>query len=509
MNSEAAYLFRHVLLREAAYQLQLPGDRARLHGRAFRILERHCGGRPQSAPVPGRREPDGIEAHESDSFAIELAVHAGESGDAGLRTARVLYLARAARLAELQYRFADASHAWEGYAAAAGEAGVSGWALHAGARAAQQAWQLERAADLGERACAALEQLGDDRARGIAMGFLAGLDLDRRRLDSAERRYLAALDLQRSIGNRESEGALLGNLALLLKDRGRLAEAEELLSRALAISREFGNRHAQAVGLGNLGNLLFLMGRSAEAEEAQAAALRLHREEGDRKGEAHALGNLARLSHSPGRPREAEAMFRKALAIASEIGDRRFEGLTLGNLAGLFFEEERMEDAEAAWERGLAINREIGNRRSEGVQLGDLANLYRRTGRPELAETACRQAVEIHRQMANPRFQALVLGTLADLARDRGDGGEARRLFAEGLALALPSGDAFVVASLRSRVAQLDLEEDRLDEAELGLRDALAAFRAIRHHRRESVVLADLERCAVKRRRQGTIPADP
>ena len=39
MIAEHAYLFRHALLRDAAYQLQLPGDRAKLHGMALGILE--------------------------------------------------------------------------------------------------------------------------------------------------------------------------------------------------------------------------------------------------------------------------------------------------------------------------------------------------------------------------------------------------------------------------------------------------------------------------------------
>ena len=34
-SAESAYLFRHALLREAAYQLQLPTDRARLHALAL------------------------------------------------------------------------------------------------------------------------------------------------------------------------------------------------------------------------------------------------------------------------------------------------------------------------------------------------------------------------------------------------------------------------------------------------------------------------------------------
>src|SRR5690606_18101988 len=39
MDAESAYLFRHALVREAAYQLQPPGDRAQLHAFTVRILQ--------------------------------------------------------------------------------------------------------------------------------------------------------------------------------------------------------------------------------------------------------------------------------------------------------------------------------------------------------------------------------------------------------------------------------------------------------------------------------------
>ncbi|KAF0241532.1 MAG: hypothetical protein FD180_4389 [Planctomycetota bacterium] len=45
LRAEDAYVFRHTLLRDAAYQLQLPGDRARLHGLAFAVMEALCGER--------------------------------------------------------------------------------------------------------------------------------------------------------------------------------------------------------------------------------------------------------------------------------------------------------------------------------------------------------------------------------------------------------------------------------------------------------------------------------
>jgi hypothetical protein len=45
-SAESAYLFRHALLRDGSYQLQLPGERARLHAFAFEVIEASLGGRP-------------------------------------------------------------------------------------------------------------------------------------------------------------------------------------------------------------------------------------------------------------------------------------------------------------------------------------------------------------------------------------------------------------------------------------------------------------------------------
>ena len=59
MKGEQVYLFRHALLRDAAYQLQLPGDRARLHGLAVEVIEEVCGGRAPDASVPRGRASRG------------------------------------------------------------------------------------------------------------------------------------------------------------------------------------------------------------------------------------------------------------------------------------------------------------------------------------------------------------------------------------------------------------------------------------------------------------------
>lgn len=50
-GAETAYLFRHALLRDAAYELQMPGARATLHGLAFSLMEAAVGSRAPEPPT--------------------------------------------------------------------------------------------------------------------------------------------------------------------------------------------------------------------------------------------------------------------------------------------------------------------------------------------------------------------------------------------------------------------------------------------------------------------------
>ncbi|NUN50777.1 MAG: ROK family protein, partial [Candidatus Brocadiae bacterium] len=105
MHAEIAYLFRHALLRDAAYQLQLPGARARLHALALELIEIHLGGRPPALPplAPGRSAP--APPHPTDPFALELAEHAALAPPSpDRREARRGYLRRGAMHAGRCYR---------------------------------------------------------------------------------------------------------------------------------------------------------------------------------------------------------------------------------------------------------------------------------------------------------------------------------------------------------------------------------------------------------------------
>ncbi|KAF0245292.1 MAG: hypothetical protein FD180_1697 [Planctomycetota bacterium] len=126
-SAETAYLFRHALLRDAAYQLQLPGDRARLHGLAFEVIEALAGGRPPEPPALIRLEDRRVLTHPTDPYAQALAEHArlaGSRADLGVagkewdvtRDLRRLYLRRAAEYLAGQFHHEEARCMWLQYA---------------------------------------------------------------------------------------------------------------------------------------------------------------------------------------------------------------------------------------------------------------------------------------------------------------------------------------------------------------------------------------------------------
>jgi len=187
-SAEIAYLFRHALLRDAAYSLQLPSDRARLHELAFYLIEQAFGGRaPEPPPLDAINPPEFV-PHATDRVAAELAYHGQRALEPGTGAKSacpwLLYLRRAAEVADQQFR-PEAESLWLKLAeqlqgAACGEAIRSaGWATH---------------------------------LRG--------------RPHIAERHMDQALAIHREVGNRRGEGLALGNLAIVYQETGRVELAE-------------------------------------------------------------------------------------------------------------------------------------------------------------------------------------------------------------------------------------------------------------------------------------------
>ena len=135
------------------------------------------------------------------------------------------------------------------------------------------------------------------------------------------------------------------------------------------------------------------------------------------------------------------ARAREALAIREALGNPSLVAevqLYLGNFA---YMQGRWDEALDLWTRASATYLRAGNVVDATFGAGNSAEVLVHQGRYEEAEPRLRKALEVWESMGYSGGVADVLGTLGRLALNRGDVGEASRLFGEVRRLFATAGD--------------------------------------------------------------------
>ncbi|MEK7469212.1 MAG: tetratricopeptide repeat protein [Planctomycetota bacterium] len=387
-SAESVYLFRHALLRDAAYQLQLPSDRTKLHRLAFELLL-------FITPSP-----------EMDAVAAEVADHARLAGDLPpeLQRAEIDLLVRA-------------------------EAFVYG-------RQSAQA-----TLPLADRILA--HPLSDvtlrhriSASKALALGNLG--------------RIQEATELQeKCLGAARADGGaampeLLISASLLALRTGRVAEGTSMLEEALRLLPPGDSKRAarRATALLNLGVLHLEQGRPGEARPFLLEARELALRTGDPRTAALSALNLAGARAAMGEG-DAKRDFEECLRLCQSARSRAGEMNARVNLCS---HAVSSGDYQAAREHALRIQdlaRETGLVRYEVMALLELSRISRRSGAPEAARALTQQALALCEVMRNPVLTASARCERALQARMAGDeAGASREWAAAQVALGSTSGFA-------------------------------------------------------------------
>lgn len=436
LAAETAYLFRHALLRDAAYELQPPTDRARLHALALQLIELLHGG---PAPDPGPPAFGGLKppaAHATDAVSLDLARHAelAAGADARYEQSAALYLHRAAALAHTSFRFREAAGLWRRLASRL--TGVTRLAaIFRQGEAAQDAGLAAEASASFGHVMQAARDADNPMVEGLALSGLATVMLAQGNLADAEPDMRRAIELLRSCDEPRALAKALSNLANLLGHSGRVEEAESAWGTALELLNAADDIEATAAVLNNLAGLFNGRGEVARAEELYMRALEIHREHGRPHSVALVRLNLANLYSHTGREEQAETMLRDVLEVTRKVGNLRLEGGARSNLAAVLANTGQYAEAETLLQQATAIYRELADRRMEAVALAAMMSIYQNSRRYSMALEVGRRALEISRQQGVPATESVLLYNLASVAVDEKRYDEALGQFEQAIAI--------------------------------------------------------------------------
>ena len=477
--TEITYLFRHALLREAAYQMQLQAQRQQLHLLAAEAIKR-------------------VYADDLAPYYADLVYHYRSADDkfeeryfaklAGLQAAERFANEEALKYLNRALALTAVDELVERYDLLCARESI----YHV------QGVRQEQVADLGE-----LEHIAQQWAdnRSLIDVFLRwsiyGEAISDFKLADAKSEQAALL--AESKGEVESQAMAHMRWGRSQWRQGAFETARYQLHKALSLIPMGRITQAQADSLRTLGALSAEQGMYAEADGYFQQALEICRQLNDKRGESDVLNGLGVVSSRQGHYEQAKQHYQHALQIRQEMGNRQGQGQTMNNLGVVFGYLGDYAQSKSYYEQSLRIRRQIGDRRGEGVALGNIGAVYVRLGDYEPAQAYCQQSLELSRAIGDRWGEGWSLAYLGLVAHLVGKQPEALLLCEEALQLTTELEDRATIGVVLVTLGQVQIASALWEKAEAVFEEALRLRRALNEQMRLVEPLAGLALVALGR----------
>ncbi len=479
--SELRYLFKHALLRDAAYDMQLQAQRRQLHQIAANAITQ-------------------LYANDLTSYYADLAYHYGQ---AALPEEEARYARLAGEAAAEKFANSDALRYLNRALELTDESDYETRFALLLARA--QIYDLlaereEQAADIAQMRTIADTVVDDqqyERQAQVALAqarlFEITADADGAVASAAEAVRLAQLSQNKKL---EAEGRIRWGISL--GKQGKFDEARDQVREILTFAGDTGLPVMEGRALMQLGNYDFLQEMHEPATEYYQKALTIFRNFQDKRGEAATLYNLSLIKKFESPP-EAEIYQRQALQIYQQMGDRQGATACFNNIA-IFY--RYIGDFERAFNHaamGETITREIGARHDEAVSLSCMADSSRHLGDYHSATQYFGQCIPLAQELGEPRLQCFfhsLHGILLYLQGEYQQAIEAERQAVEFAASCGMTGSHAISLTFLGHAL---VEANRWEAADMVYQEARTLHESLKDPKNEMDLYAGMARLARKR----------
>jgi predicted ATPase/class 3 adenylate cyclase len=431
--SHTRYMFRHVLLRDAAYALHDRDHLRDLHSRAAQLIE------IEYAQAPDTHYPTLVYHYrqaENPERERHYARLAGERAATRYANAEAIgYFTRALELtpqpaareqfdilldrAQVYRWLSDRS----GYGREIGTLETLAEAVDEGRRvkvvAARafyhySAGEYAAAQTQGERAVRISREINDQHTELAALSVLGAVAWSLSKYAEAHQHYARVLTLAQAVGDRRRQSLALSDLSAVSNDVEEYTRSRTYLEESLAIARAIGDLSAENLALNNLGVALGGLGDLAAARDCYDQSLVAARKSGAPRREMMALHNLSKMAKMVGQYETGWSLGEQSLRLARNVTARESETYILNNLADILTCQEAYDNAANLYEESVALSRAIGYPRGESGALWGLGNIALARGDSAAALDAHMRALLLRRE---DKSSTLIAESLAGTAQ--------------------------------------------------------------------------------------------
>jgi len=391
-EAEQAWMFKHAVTRDVAYNSLPFALRAVLHGlvggyieqteaddleRWIPLLEHHYWRSDQEAK---KREYLRLAAEQARaSYANEAAIvyydrllpliDGADRIDAAITLADVLQLIGEVPRAEEVVL--EARTVADGL----GDARLLARCDHSLAESVRRVGRYDEALGLLDRAIEGFRSAGDDLGVAAALQIVGTVNAQRGDLETARARYLESLEIRERLDDRPGLAALANNLGIVALHMGDPERAREFGERALGLYTELGDQRRICQCEVNLALASAAAGDLDASLRHGEEAVRLAREVGDRLNIALAQNNRGDALRDGGRLDAAGAAYADALITYRDLNDQWPMVALFGDIATLAARRGQAREAFTLVGSADTLSADLGAARSEADEEHLMANL--------------------------------------------------------------------------------------------------------------------------------------
>lgn len=452
--NQIKYIFRHNMMRDAAYNMQLKNHLRDLHLVAAESLEKlHRNDREKYSDMAYHYEK-GENFKKAKTFYREAGIdakHAYKNHDADryLRLA-ILYSEELDEKAELSLLLAEVLY---------------------------QMGEWQRTKEIYDELSVSSEKFSDRLLAGKLNIAFSELLFERGDIEESKKHLSAAEEIFKPLNAKTWITKALMARGQILWRGGELEASEKIYNEALSQATELGNMELISEICMTIGNIYKDRSLFEKAMEYYERTKKITAEENLKTGLCGVLGNMGLIEWMKGDYGRAMDYFNEEMEIAKAIGSKYVMSYVLANMGSVLFQTNRFEEAEANFLKQLAIAEELGEKKNIRIALNNLGAICEMKGEYEKELEYFKRSLKIAEELNAKMGIRIVLGNIGNVYGKWGDQDKALDYFYRSLKLAEELDDKRGKSILKMNIALSYFIKDDIDSAEKNIDESLAIMR--------------------------------
>lgn len=391
--NELRYIFRHSLLREAVYSMQLRTRLRSLHKLIAQAIEK-------------------LYANNIEQRYADLAFHYEQ---AEIEDKTDIYLKKAAEHAKRNFQNRLALSYYRKIIVRANDKQARTQALREKGKILELIGQWDKASKVYNEALQIARELNNKHLLGHTNVDFGHLLLLQGNYDDARLHLEIGATFFEFIEDVEGMSKAYGTLGNLYFRQGEYSEAKSFFIQSNSLAEYTPNLHPDPQIVANLGLTYMNQGNYESGVQCQVEQLKFAEARGDKLGLANLYTSLGIVYFEKGDFDESLNCHQKGLALSEELGDKQITAIAIGCIGRVYERKGKFEKAMENYWRDLEICQELGDKQGTAIVMGLIGDLYTMQGDFDEAIQYIQQGLELCQELGYQKGIAKAINTLGDV----------------------------------------------------------------------------------------------